>query len=126
MSCDELLFIANPTDPLSAATAKGVYAAYPGCEPGNERFAADGNVVVKASMTGTAAQVGTALDVSFGMALWVALALHAFGVELYLWLTQGESQRLKEISLRRREERWGKGFGVESGREKGTESEEEK
>jgi hypothetical protein len=50
---------------------------------------------------GDAANTGAALNVVFGMALWVSLALHAFGVELYLHLTPKEAQRLRQISYQR-------------------------
>ncbi|KAG9191710.1 hypothetical protein G6011_10444 [Alternaria panax] len=51
--------------------------------------------------SGDAANTGAALNVVFGMALWVSLALHAFGVELYLHLTPKEAQRLRQISYQR-------------------------
>ncbi|KAL1800803.1 hypothetical protein ACET3X_001145 [Alternaria dauci] len=50
---------------------------------------------------GDAANTGAALNVVFGMALWVSFALHAFGVELYLHLTPKEAQRLRQISYQR-------------------------
>jgi hypothetical protein len=50
---------------------------------------------------GDTANTGAALNVVFGMALWVSLALHAFGVEVYLHLTPKEAQRLRQISYQR-------------------------
>jgi hypothetical protein len=50
---------------------------------------------------GDTANTGAALNVVFGMALWVSLALHAFGVEVYLHLTPQEAQRLRQISYQR-------------------------
>lgn len=44
----------------------------------------DEEAVVAANIGGDPAQVSTALGLSFGMAVWLALALHAFGVETYV------------------------------------------
>lgn len=38
---------------------------------------------------------------SFGMALWVALWLHAVGIEVYLHLTPREAERLRKVSYQR-------------------------
>lgn len=35
------------------------------------------------------------------MALWLALAIHAIGVEIYLHLTPKEAQRLRQVSYQR-------------------------
>ncbi|RMZ70784.1 microtubule associated [Pyrenophora seminiperda CCB06] len=50
---------------------------------------------------GNAANTGAALNIVFGMALWVSLAIHAFGVEVYLHLTPKEAHRLREISYQK-------------------------
>ena len=42
--------------------------------------------------------MGVSLDVNFGMAMWLALALHVIGVEIYLHLTPREHERLRQIS----------------------------
>ncbi|CAE6477511.1 hypothetical protein ACGC1H_007639 [Rhizoctonia solani] len=44
---------------------------------------------------------GSAIRASYGMALWIAMILHAVGVELYLRLTLSESKKLRELSERR-------------------------
>jgi len=44
-------------------------------------------VAVKAMLTGSNVQAetaGAALRTSFGMAIWLALAIHAIGVEIYV------------------------------------------
>lgn len=38
---------------------------------------------------------------SFGMAIWVALWLHAIGIEIYLHLTPKEAERLRKVSYQR-------------------------
>jgi hypothetical protein len=40
--------------------------------------------VVAADFNGKAANVGAALNMSFGMGLWLSLCLHALGVEIYV------------------------------------------
>ncbi|RAR08922.1 hypothetical protein DDE83_005759 [Stemphylium lycopersici] len=54
--------------------------------------------------TGNSANTGAALDEAFGMALWLALAMHAVGVEVYLHLTPREAQRLRQVSHQRQVE----------------------
>lgn len=39
---------------------------------------------VSAGFSGSAANVGAALNVSFGAALWLAFNIHALGVEVYV------------------------------------------
>lgn len=51
--------------------------------------------------SGGAATTGAALNVSFGMALWLATAIHAVGVEMYLHLTPREALRLRQVSYQR-------------------------
>ena len=54
--------------------------------------------------TEDSANTGAALDEAFGMALWLALAMHAIGVEVYLHLTPREAQRLRQVSYQRQVE----------------------
>ncbi|PBP17333.1 hypothetical protein BUE80_DR011909 [Diplocarpon rosae] len=58
-------------------------------------------VPVHADDGGWPEQLGVALGMSFGMAMWIALLLHAGGVELYLALTPRESERLRNVSYER-------------------------
>jgi uncharacterized membrane protein len=62
---------------------------------------------VKADMNGKVENIAAALLTCMSMAGWLALALHAFGVEVYLRLTPAEFERLREISYQRQIE---KGF----------------
>ncbi|EGX89139.1 hypothetical protein CCM_07391 [Cordyceps militaris CM01] len=48
--------------------------------------------------------ISAALDVTFGMSVWMAAAIHAIGVEFYLQLTPGETRRLREVSRQRQVE----------------------
>ncbi|KAL8887394.1 MAG: hypothetical protein Q9215_005031 [Flavoplaca cf. flavocitrina] len=95
MTCGELLTILN--------TSEKVHASYPSCgEPGatNHTLA-----IVQAKFGDQPEQLASALRVTFGMALWMALFLHAVGVEIYLGLTPGENNRLRQISYVRQFER---------------------
>ncbi|KZL80645.1 hypothetical protein CI238_08311, partial [Colletotrichum incanum] len=49
----------------------------------------------------SAAEAGAAASLPFGMALWLALAIHAMGIELYLRLTPVEAERLRNVSYKR-------------------------
>ena len=76
------------------------------------------HAIVNANLNGTPAQTMAAINMTFGMAGWVALAIHAFGVEVYvrstntvlldfllivlqLHLTPEESKRLRQVSYER-------------------------
>ncbi|SPO01765.1 uncharacterized protein DNG_04438 [Cephalotrichum gorgonifer] len=50
---------------------------------------------------GGAAGASAALGLSFGPAAWLALAIHAIGIEIYLKLTPAEHDRLRNISYQR-------------------------
>ncbi|KLJ09225.1 hypothetical protein EMPG_15346 [Blastomyces silverae] len=50
------------------------------------------------------AQIGANINLSFGLALWLALFLHIVGVEIYLQLTPRESQRLRMVSYERQKQ----------------------
>ena len=45
--------------------------------------------------------IAAGLNITFGMALWIALFLHAALVEIYLSLTPNEKQRLRVVSYKR-------------------------
>ncbi|PGH28480.1 hypothetical protein GX50_08781 [[Emmonsia] crescens] len=61
--------------------------------------------IVKADDNGIEpAQIGANFNISFGMALWIAMFLHIVGVEIYLQLTPRESQRLRMVSYERQKE----------------------
>jgi hypothetical protein len=62
---------------------------------------ADTKVIVNANFHGGPEQVGASLGLGFGMALWMAILLHALGVEIYLNLTAGENHRLRKVSYER-------------------------
>ncbi|KAL5388625.1 hypothetical protein PMIN06_003051 [Paraphaeosphaeria minitans] len=75
--------------------------AYPECASyvnGSDLFQ---QAVVHAQFGGHPTEIGAALNMCFGMALWLALAMHAIGVEVYLHLTPKEAERLRNVSYQR-------------------------
>jgi uncharacterized membrane protein len=45
--------------------------------------------------------IGSSLRITFGLATWLAIFLHAVGVEIYLNLTPREARRLRQVSYER-------------------------
>ena len=75
---------------------------YPGCAAYANGTSPDQVAAVAATFgEGDATNSGAALNVNFGMALWLAFAIHALGVEVYLHLTPKEAQRLRQVSYQR-------------------------
>lgn len=90
MPCSEIAFLQDSREMLEAN--------FPQCLAANGTT--DGWIAVKANFDGKA-QVATALGLNFGAAGWLALTLHAVGVEIYLRLTPRESERLRAVSYQR-------------------------
>ncbi|KAK1233181.1 hypothetical protein PQX77_003717 [Marasmius sp. AFHP31] len=89
-SCAEVLFtIDNNSTQLEEL--------YPVCLSGSLDAV---HVAVPAAWT-VALNIGSSLRMSFGPALWIALFLHAVGVEIYIHLTPGETARLRKVSYQR-------------------------
>lgn len=79
-------------DPSSTLTA------YPECLSYYNRTDLGKSALVQADFNSFGPQVAASLDLTFGMAMWLALLLHAVGVEVYLQLTPRESHRLRQVS----------------------------
>ncbi|KAF4984014.1 hypothetical protein FZEAL_719 [Fusarium zealandicum] len=91
MPCDKLAsFYDNQTS---------LVEKYPTCKD------ADAWVAVQGSMSGSSENIASALSLGFSLGVWLALAIHAVGVEVYLQLTPAESQRLRTLSYKRQLER---------------------
>lgn len=58
-------------------------------------------VVVAANLHGSFEQIGASHGLGFGMALWMSILLHLVGVEIYLNLTPGETNRMRTVSYER-------------------------
>ncbi|KAG9125723.1 hypothetical protein FRC07_006464 [Ceratobasidium sp. 392] len=91
-SCGELQYALNNSTLLAEQ--------YPACSAGLvEAFAA-----VPARWT-TGVSISSSLRIAFGPAGWIALLVHAVGVEIYIHLTPGEDARLRKVSYQRQLER---------------------
>ena len=99
--------------------AQTLVEQYPSCSS----LVTDGNLkaiaAVNANFGGSTVELMSAMNVSFGMAGWLATSLHAIGVEIYvsflfsvsiacasangeqLHLTPKESERLRQVSYQR-------------------------
>ncbi|KAF4814801.1 hypothetical protein CGCTS75_v013253 [Colletotrichum tropicale] len=93
--CDQVAFMVD--------NMNRTLALYPDCasyfsgeNPGQQ-------TVVHADLPGatSAAEAGAATGMVFGMAVWLALAIHAIGIEIYLHLTPAEAERLRNVSFKR-------------------------
>lgn len=96
-SCKEMASIFPDPQPL--------YQLYPQCT-NDLNTTTDERIVIKADFAhGNPLEMVAALGVSFPVAVWLSLALHAIGVELYLALTPKETRRLRQVSYERQLER---------------------
>lgn len=68
-----------------AGSAAQLLEEYPVCTAFTEGGAST-YAVVRVNFGGTASELMAAMNESFGMAGWLALAMHAFGVEVYVCL----------------------------------------
>lgn len=94
MPCKEIEFI------YSDKKQQGLETDYPLCFASNGTT--DGWVAVKAQFVGgNIPQIGTGLGITFGTAGWLALFMHAVGVEIYLAFTPRENDRLRVVSYQR-------------------------
>jgi len=80
-------FVAWPCAKIQSTIldASAFLASYPSCAAYIDGTNLNEFALVKASMEGLGgANVGAALNVPFGMALWLSVAIHAIGVEVYV------------------------------------------
>ncbi|KAF5566925.1 hypothetical protein FPANT_14108 [Fusarium pseudoanthophilum] len=79
---------------------ESLIAKYPTCQD------LDAWVAIQGDMSGEGTEnIASALSLGFSMGLWLALAIHAIGIEVYLHLTPAETERLRKISFQRQQER---------------------
>ncbi|KAL5591334.1 hypothetical protein FOVSG1_010223 [Fusarium oxysporum f. sp. vasinfectum] len=79
---------------------ESLIAKYPTCQDLNSWVAIQGD------MSGESTEnIASALSLGFSMGIWLALAIHAIGIEAYLHLTPAETERLRRISFQRQQER---------------------
>ena len=96
MPCGEIEFI------LADSTNESASVLYPQCFFANGTIISDSSYApVKSVFGDNVAQVRSSLTTTFGMAGWLALFIHAIGVEIYLRLTPRECEQLRMISYQR-------------------------
>jgi hypothetical protein len=66
------------------APEKAVASLYPPCISFLNGTAPNQYAVVHANQNGNPEEVAASLDMAFGMTLWLALLLHAVGIEIYV------------------------------------------
>ena len=97
-------YITWPCAKINATIVEEVDLAslYPTCKAFMDGLDPEAVASVAAKLFGgNTANTGAALNIVFGMALWVSFVVHAFGVEVYLHLTPKEAHRLREISYQK-------------------------
>ncbi|ENH73423.1 hypothetical protein FOC1_g10008910 [Fusarium oxysporum f. sp. cubense race 1] len=109
MIISALVMSKNPSFRLPMQCAKvasfyddteSLIAKYPTCQDLNAWVAIQGD------MSGESTEnIASALSLGFSMGIWLALAIHAIGIEVYLHLTPAETGRLRRISFQRQQER---------------------
>lgn len=62
----------------------GLLEAFPDCAEFYSREDVNKNVIVPADLNGNGATRASAFGLSFGAALWLSVAIHAIGVEIYV------------------------------------------
>jgi hypothetical protein len=82
-------YLAQPCDKITFTLKSRdiTMALYPECASFLSGENLDQHAIVKATyFKGNAMEVAAAFDMCFGAAVWLALALHVFGAELYVSL----------------------------------------
>ncbi|KAJ8093045.1 hypothetical protein PM082_020526 [Marasmius tenuissimus] len=92
--CEEVLYTIDNNSTM-------LEELYPTCLSGS----LDTEHVAVPALWTTALNIGSALRMSFGPALWIGTLLHAIGVEIYIHLTPGETARLRKVSYQRQLEK---------------------
>jgi len=72
------------------------FAEFPQC-----LILGDGGLIIVSADYSNRLHYASALRATFGVCLWLALVLHVFGAEVYISLTQDESERLRVVSYER-------------------------
>jgi hypothetical protein len=78
--CAQIAYSYQGLGPTEAITT----SLYPDCQAFFNGSNPDQHVVVALNLNGLPDQVGAALGESFTMAVWLALAIHAMAVEIYV------------------------------------------
>ena len=74
-------------------------AQYPACQSFYSGENPEQSVIVPVRMSSRPEEIAAALDVSFGMALWLAMIIHAVGVEIYVGAPLSEMTSDSQLTL---------------------------
>ncbi|KAJ2995207.1 hypothetical protein NUW58_g1341 [Xylaria curta] len=93
------LYYAMPCDKINFMLQDRTLALYPHCSSFFTGENKEQNVAVRADFNHPTSivEVAAALDSSFGMAYFISFLIHIVGVEIYLNLTSGTSQRRRQV-----------------------------
>ncbi|KAF1808644.1 hypothetical protein P152DRAFT_424575 [Eremomyces bilateralis CBS 781.70] len=83
---------------------EAIASSYSACVPFLDGTNLQQHSAVFATLEAGIIEVIAVLDISFGMALWLAFIMHAIGIELYIQLTPRESERLRQVAYERQVE----------------------
>ncbi|KAG8730695.1 hypothetical protein FRC12_020121 [Ceratobasidium sp. 428] len=92
-SCDEVAYILNNQD-LYMRDFPQCQANWPGSPVTHVSIEANPE-------DGTGLGLNASPRVAFGASLWISLLIHVIGAEYYLYRTKDESERLREVSIKR-------------------------
>lgn len=67
-----------------AYISEGLAKSYPECTAYFDGSNPGQVAIVHADLNGRPPEIGAALGISFGMVIWLSLAIHAIGVEVYV------------------------------------------
>ena len=83
-------YIAKPCAQIEYVTANSIEFAeeFPSCAGYISGANPEQWTTIKADFDGGSPGVMAALDMSFGMGLWLAFAIHAIGIEIYVSLSR--------------------------------------
>ncbi|KAK6080983.1 hypothetical protein SCUP515_03125 [Seiridium cupressi] len=99
--------VVEPCDKIeyTLKSADATLSLYPECASFLSGENLGQQALVSANYHGTnPVEIAAAFNMVFGSAAWLAFALHAVGIEIYLHLTPAEAERLRNVSYQRQME----------------------
>ncbi|KAK9422472.1 putative DUF2306 domain-containing protein [Seiridium unicorne] len=99
--------VVEPCDKIeyTLKSANATLSLYPECASFLSGENLGQQALVSANYHGTnPVEIAAAFNMVFGSAAWLAFALHAVGIEIYLHLTPAEAERLRNVSYQRQME----------------------
>ncbi|KIM82605.1 hypothetical protein PILCRDRAFT_820479 [Piloderma croceum F 1598] len=94
-SCDQLLYVMTDVNAVSQS--------YPQCAQAGVDLSKV-FVAVHAATKGNGLEYGSAVRLTFGLALWVSILIHIIGVEIYIRKTESSNQHRRGFVLERNDD----------------------